>query len=116
LQNIDPLFIIEPVIVIGFSVGIVFYWYQTRGFSRDVLGFSLLAYGGAITAKVLFQYLTAPNFLSISQGSVWLLGLYLGLQTVIFEVAGAFLVARFAIPRRKMKRNDAVAYGLGLAL
>jgi hypothetical protein len=103
------------VIVIGFSVGPVFYWYRTRGFSRAVLGFSLLAYGGAIAVKVLFQYVTAPNFLSISQGSVWLLGLYLGLQTVIFEVAGAFLVARFAISRRKMKRNDAVTYGLGLA-
>ena len=38
-----------------------------------------------------------------------------GLQTVVFEVAGAFLVARFAISRGEMKRNDAVAYGLGLA-
>jgi uncharacterized membrane protein YhfC len=43
------------------------------------------------------------------------LGLYLGLQTVVFEVGGAFLVARFAILRRKMKRREAVAYGLGLA-
>ena len=115
MQNIDPLFIIEPVIVIGFSVGTVLYWNRKHGFSRAVLGLSLLAYGGAIGLKVLFQYLTAPAFLTASQSSVWLLGLYLGLQTVIFEVAGAFLVARFAISRGKMKRNDAVAYGLGLA-
>ena len=115
MQNIDPLFIIEPVIVIGLSVGTVLYWYLKHGFSRTALGFSLLAYGGAIGLKVLFQYLTAPAFLTASQSSVWLLGLYLGLQTVIFEVAGAFLVARFAISRGKMKRNDAVAYGLGLA-
>ncbi|MGA3108489.1 MAG: YhfC family glutamic-type intramembrane protease [Candidatus Bathyarchaeia archaeon] len=115
MQNIDPLFIIEPVIVIGFSVGTVLYWYRKHGFSRAVLGFSLLAYGGAIGLKVLFQYLTAPAFLAASQASVWWLGLYIGLQTVVFEVGGAFLVARFAISRGKMKQSDAVAYGLGLA-
>lgn len=115
MQNIDPLFVIEPVVVIGFSVGTVFYWYSKHGFSRAVIGFSLLAYGGAIGLKVLFQYLTAPAFLTASQSSVWWLGLYLGLQTVVFEVTGAFLVARFAFSRGKIKRNDAVAYGLGLA-
>jgi hypothetical protein len=115
LQNIDPLFIIEPLIVIGFSAGAVLYWYRKNGFSRAVLGFSLLAFGGAIGLKVLFQYLTAPVFLGAAQGSVWWLGLYLSLQTVVFEVGGAFLVARFAILRRKMKRREAVAYGLGLA-
>ena len=115
MQNIDPLFIIEPVIVIGLSVGTVLYWYRKHGFSRAVLGFSLLAYGGAIGLKVLFQYLTAPAFLTASQSSVWWLGLYLGLQTVVFEVAGAFLVARFAFSTGKIKQNDAVAYGLGLA-
>jgi len=115
LQNIDALFIIEPVIVIGLSVGTVLYWYRKHGFSKAALGFSLFAYGGAIGLKAFFQYLTAPVFLTASQSSVWLLGLYLGLQTVVFEVAGAFLVARFAISRGNMKRNDAVAYGLGLA-
>lgn len=115
MQNIDPLFIIEPVIVIGFSVGTVLYWYRKHGFSRAVLGFSLLAYGGAIGLKVLFQYLTAPAFFAATQASVWWLGFYFGLQTVVFEVAGGFLVARFAISRRKMKGRDAVAYGLGLA-
>lgn len=115
MQNIDPLFIIEPVIIIGFSVSTVLYWYRKHGFSRAVLGFSLLAYGGAIGLKVLFQYLTAPAFLAASRASVWWLGLYIGLQTVIFEVGGAFLVARFAISRRKMRQSDAVAYGLGLA-
>jgi YhfC intramembrane metalloprotease len=115
LHNIDPLFVIEPVIVIGFSVGTLLYWYRKHGFGRAVLVFSLLAYGGAIGLKVLFQYLTAPAFFAAAQGSVWWLGLYLGLQTVVFEVAGAFLVVRFAISRGKMKRRDAIAYGLGIA-
>jgi hypothetical protein len=115
MQNIDPIFIIQPVIVIGFSVGIVLYWHWKERFTRYVLGFSLLAYGGAITAKVAFQYITAPSFLFVSQGSLWLLGLYLGLQTMIFEVGGAYLVARFAVSRHRMKKNDGVGYGLGLA-
>jgi uncharacterized membrane protein YhfC len=115
MQNIDSIFIIEPAVVIGFSVATVLYWRSRHGFPRFVLGLSLLAYGGAIAAKAAFQYVTAPSFLAISQRSIWLLGLYLGLQTVIFEVGGAFLVARFAIARRMMKKGDGVAYGLGLA-
>ena len=65
--------------------------------------------------KFVFQYLTAPTILALSQGSLRLLGLYLGLQTVFFEVGGAFLVARFAVSRHWMRKNDSVGYGLGLA-
>ena len=115
MQNVDPAFMVEPIVVIAFSVGTVLYWRWKRGFTRYVLGFSMLAYGGAIAAKVAFQYGTVPSFLSISQGSLWLLGLYFGLQTVFFEVGGAFMVARFAVSRRMMKKSDGVAYGLGLA-
>jgi hypothetical protein len=115
MRNLDPIFILQPIIVVGFSTGTLLYWNWKRGVSKYVLGFSLLAFGGAITAKAVFQYLTAPRFLSTTQGSIWLLGLYLGLQTMIFEVGGAFLVARFAVSRHKMKRKDGVGYGLGLA-
>ena len=115
MQNIDPVIFLEPIIVIGFSVGTLLYWHWKEGITKYVLGFSLLAYGGAIAAKVAFQYLSAPAFLSISQGSLWLLGLYLGLQTVAFEVVGAFLVARFAVRRHKLRKRDGVGYGLGLA-
>jgi hypothetical protein len=115
LENIDPVYILQPIVVIAFSTGTLLYWRWKEGFARAVFGFSLLAYGGAIAAKVAFQYATAPGFLSFSQGSLWMLGLYLGLQTVIFEVGGAFLVARYATSRKKMKKSDGVAYGLGLA-
>lgn len=115
MENIDSLFILEPLIVIGFSVGTVLYWYLKQGFSRFVLGFSLLAYGGAIAAKVVFQYVTGPWFLSTFRGVLWLVGLYLGLQTVIFEVGGAFEVAKLALSRGMMAESDAVGYGLGLA-
>jgi uncharacterized membrane protein YhfC len=115
LENIDPIYLLQPVVLIAFSIGTLLYWRWREGFTRWVLAFSLLAYGGAIAAKVSFQYATIPGFLSISHGSLWMLGLYFGLQTMIFEVGGAFLVARFALSRQKMKEGDGVAYGLGLA-
>ena len=114
-QNIDPTFMLEPIIVIAISVGTILYWHWKEGLSKYVLGFSLITYGGAIAAKLAFQYLTAPSFLSTSQGSLWSLGLYVGLQTSIFEVGGAFLVAHFAVSRHRMKKKDGVGYGLGLA-
>ena len=77
--------------------------------------FSLLAYAGAIAAKVVLQTLSASAFLARFQGDLVILGLYLGLQTVFFEVGGAYLVARFAVSRGKLDTRDAEAYGLGLA-
>jgi hypothetical protein len=115
MENIDPIYIIQPIILIAFSVGTLLYWRRRGSFTRAVLVFSLIAYAGALAAKIAFQYLTAPGFLSIAQGSLWMLGLYFGLQTMIFEVGGAFLVARFALSRQKIQKNDGVAYGLGLA-
>jgi len=115
MQNIDLIYALEPIIVIGFSVGALLYGRWKRRVTKYAVSFSLLAYGGAIAAKAAFQYVTAPSFLSISQGSLWLLGFYLGLQTVAFEVGGAFLVARFAVSRHRMRRRDGVGYGLGLA-
>jgi hypothetical protein len=116
MQNIDPLFILEPIVVIGFSLALVLYWHRKHSISRAVLAFSLLAYGGAIAVKLLFQYVTAPFLLPRFSGSDWLLGLYLGLQTVVFEVGGAFLVSRFAVSKGKMRGSDAEGYGLSLAL
>ena len=82
MQNIDPLFILQPVIVIAFSLAVVLYWHRKHPISLAVLGFSLLAYGGAIAAKALFQYATVP--LLPRSSNDWVLGLYLGLQTVVF--------------------------------
>jgi hypothetical protein len=115
MQNIDPLFIVEPIVVIGFSLALVLYWNRKHPIGWMVLAFSLLAYGGAIAAKFLFQYVTVPILLP-NTSSDWILGLYLGLQTVVFEIGGAFLVARFAVSRQKMHGKDAEAYGLSLAL
>ena len=116
MQNIDPLFFLEPIIMIGFSVALVLFWHHRRGVTRSVLLFSLLAYAGAIVVKVVFQYATAPPFEASFPGNPLALGLYLGLQTVIFEVGGAFLAASYAVSKHKFSVKDAESYGLSLAL
>jgi hypothetical protein len=75
-----------------------------------------LAYAAAIAAKVVLQTLTSSAFLARFQGDLVILGLYLGLQTVVFEVGGAYLVATYSVSRGKFSKRDAEAYGLGLAL
>jgi hypothetical protein len=115
VQNIDPLFILQPIIVIAFSVALVIYWYRKHPFGLAVLGFSFLAYAGAIAVKLIFQYVTVPLVLPLSAPE-WVLGVYLGLQTVVFEVGGAFLVAKYAVSKRMMGGGDGEAYGLSLAM
>ena len=48
-------------------------------------------------------------------GDPSILGAYFGLQTVIFEIGGAYLVAVLAISRGKLNVKDSAAYGIGLA-
>jgi hypothetical protein len=116
MQNIDPLNFLQPVVTILFSFALVIYWRYKHTFSKFVLIYSLLAYAGAIASKVVLQTLTASAFLATFQGHLVILGLYLGLQTVAFEVGGAYLVATFAVSRGTLNTRDAEAYGLGLAL
>jgi len=115
LQNISLLNFLQPAVTILFSFGLVIYW-SKHTFSRYVLIYSLLAYAGAIAAKVVLQTFTASAFSAMFQGDLVILGLYFGLQTVFFEVGGAFLVAKYSVSRGKMNKRDAEAYGLGLAL
>jgi hypothetical protein len=104
-------------VVIAFSFGLVVYWHRRRRLTVFVLLFSLVAYFGAIFAKAVLQYLTyGPPFFPASGGNSYELGAYFGLQTVFFEVGGAYLVARYAASRGMLKANDAEGYGISLAL
>jgi hypothetical protein len=80
-----------------------------------VLVYSLLAYAGAIALKYLVQIPTASLVFGTFSEASLASALYLGLQTVVFEVGGAFLVARYAFSRGKFEARDAEAYGIGLA-
>lgn len=116
MQNIDPLYFLQPIITIAFSVGIVVYWHYRRRFTRGALLYSFLAYAGGIAIKIIFQYVTYPPFLARFGDNASAIGIYFGLQTMAFEVGGAFLVAAWTISRRKLSVKDAEGYGLGLAL
>ncbi len=115
MQNIDPLYFLQPILSIALPLGLVIYWHYERTFTRRVLFYSFIAYAGAIGIKVIFQYATYASFRVRFGENPLALGTYFGLQTIVFEVGLAFLIAMWAISRRKLHPRDAEGYGLGLA-
>ena len=113
MQNIDVLYFLQPIVTISFSAGLVVYWHLRRKFTGVTFLCSLIAYGGAIACKVMFQAITFNALMAGFRGDLSILGVYFGTQTVIFEVGGAYLVASLGVSRGKLE--DAEAYGLGLA-
>jgi hypothetical protein len=115
VQNIDVLYILQPIIVIVIASLLMLYWYSKRRFHATVFLYSLIAYGVAIALKYAVQIPTVDAVTSyFGEHSVGLGGYY-GLQTVFFEVGLAFLVAWFAVRRGALEKKDAEAYGSGLA-
>lgn len=114
MQNIDALYFLQPIVTIAFSTGLVIYWNRKRSFTRATLVLSLLAYAGAIVVKIILQTLTYSGFVSRVGNNPVALGAYFGLQTVFFEVGGAYLVAVWAVSRGRLNPRDAESYGLGL--
>ena len=115
MQNIDVLYFLQPLVTIAFSVGVLVYWHFKRRFTGVVLLSSLIAYGGAIACKVILQAVTLNSLMAGFHGDLSILGAYFGIQTVVFEVGGAYLVAILAVSRDKLKAKDSEAYGIGLA-
>ncbi len=112
MQNINPLFILQPIIVIAVSAALMVYWYKKRRFHANVWLFSLIAYGGAIGLKYAVQI---PTFALVKDAGAAVLGVYYGVQTMFFEVGLAYVVAYFAAKRSNLDKRDAEAYGSGLA-
>jgi hypothetical protein len=119
MQNIDPVFFLQPIIVISFSVGLLVYWRFKRPVTKWVLVYSFVAYFGAIALKYAIQIPTIGSLVAAIGTGVradFELGLYYGIQTCVLEVGGAYLVARYAFHRNRLTTKDAEAYGLSLAL
>jgi len=115
MQNINPIFILQPVIVIVICIVLLLYWYRRRRFHWMALAYSLVAYTVAIALKYAVQIPTINAVEGyFGQASVGL-GVYYGLQTVVFEVGLAYLVAFYIINHSLLERKDAEAYGSGLA-
>jgi len=115
LENINPLFILQPLIIILFSVALIVFWKLRRSFRWMVLLYALVAYAGAIIFKNIVQLLSASTVIDSFGIHSAAFGFYLGLQTVVFEVGGAFVVAWFFASRGKLFAKDSEAYGLSLA-
>lgn len=110
MQNIDPIFILQPVIVIIIASALLFYWRSRGRFNPMVLVYSLVAYAVAIALKVVVQSLP----INVALNNVGF-GVYYGLQTAVFEVGLAYLVVWYAVSHGKLERKDAETYGAGLA-
>jgi uncharacterized membrane protein YhfC len=115
MQNINLIYFLSPIIMIAFSVGLIAYWKIKKRFTIWTLLLSFAAYAGAIALKYAVQYFTAQPFYDAVGGNLAAIGIYIGLQTVIFEIGGAYLAAKIAFSHNKIKANDAEGYGLGLA-
>jgi hypothetical protein len=115
LQDIDPVVLLEPVVYILISAGLVVYWRLRRRFAVIVLIFAFIAYAGAIALKVIVKTFTLGAVTSAFGSVSWETGLYYGVQTSVFEVGLAYLVARYAVSRKQMGAADAGAYGISLA-
>ncbi|MDA4112555.1 MAG: YhfC family intramembrane metalloprotease [Thaumarchaeota archaeon] len=115
MQNIDPVLLVQPVIFIAISAGLIVYWRLRRRFAAIVLLFSFVAYAGAIALKELVQVYTYGDVTAVFGSVSWQTGLYLGAQTSVFEVGLAYLVARYAVSGRAMEGADGEAYGISLA-
>jgi hypothetical protein len=115
MQNINLLYFLSPIIMIAFSVGLIAYWRIKKRFTVWTLLLSLAAFAGAIALKQVVQYFTLQPFAEAVGGNLAALGIYIGLQTMVFEVGGAYLVAKIAFSHNKIRADDAEGYGLGLA-
>ena len=115
MQNIDLLFIIQPVIVIFICSMLLLYWYRKRRFHLMVLVYSLVAYAVAIGLKYAVQIPTINLVIDYFGPHSVGLGVYYGLQTVFFEVGLAFLVAWYSVKHGNLAKKDAEGYGSGLA-
>ena len=113
MQNINPIFILQPLIVIIFSSALMLYWYKKRRFHSMIWLYTLIAYGVAIALKYVIQ-IPSIGFVN-GLDNPYILGMYYGLQTVFFEVGLAYVIAYLAAKRGSLERKDAEAYGSGLA-
>ena len=115
LQNIDPVFMLQPAVVIVVCTLLLVYWHRRHGFDVTVLAYSFVAYAVAIGLKYAVQLPTIDAVTNyFGQQSVGL-GIYYGAQTMFFEVGMAYLVASYGVRKGKLGKKEAEGYGAGLA-
>lgn len=113
--NIDLIYIISPLIVTLISLVVLLYFVKKKRLPFIVLAYSFVAYFGAIALKEIVQIPTYAYLAAHYGASPAILGLYFGIQTVVFEIGLAYLVACVAVSRKSLRMEHAEGYGAGLA-
>jgi len=113
--QIDPILFLQPVAALAISLGILFSVLRNRGSRGTILILSLLAYFLAIALKVVVQLVSYDTVVSTFGYSSLGTALYLGLQTVLFEVGFGYLFACYGVRRKGLTTGDAVSYGASLS-
>jgi len=113
--NINLIYIISPLIVTLISLGVLLYFRKKKRLPLIVLAYAFVAYFGAIALKEIVQIPTYAYILAHYGTSPAVLGLYFGIQTVVFEIGLAYLVACFAVSRKSLRLEHAEGYGASLA-
>jgi uncharacterized membrane protein YhfC len=114
MENIDILYLIQPLIVVLIAfVPLAYFWFKKRTFTSWVFLYSFLAFFIAIAVKVVFQLTTIS--LVESTNSLFVLGVFYGLQTALLEVGLAYVFASYGVKKSNIDIKNAAAYGTGLA-
>lgn len=87
--------------------------YRRKGLTAAVFFLAALSYFSAIAAKSILQYFTFPLMENLFGYTSIPTALYLGAQTAVFEIFGAYLVARHW--KVHIRQKNAEVYGLSLA-
>jgi hypothetical protein len=96
MQNINLLFVLQPLAVTALSVGLILYWRLKRRFKWIILLYAAIAYALAIAFKYVLQFFTASAVVSTFGAQSIPVGVYYGMQTMLFEVGIAYVVAWYA--------------------
>ena len=114
-MEIDSLYFLQPILSLGVTGAVCIYWWRKHGFRGSVLLLAFGAYWLAIVLKVVVQVASASRIAEAVGSNSLAFGLYLGIQTVVFEVGLAYLFAAYGVRKFGLAKRDGVPYGLGLA-
>ena len=115
MNDFDPVVFLSPVLAIIASTLLLLIIRKKSHLRAVVIVFALISYAAAIALKEIVQYFSL-FFIYNHFGKISILtGLYFGLQTSIFEVFGAYLIALLVARSGLISEKDADAYGGSLA-
>ena len=113
MQNIDLIYVAQPLIIMVIMFLMILYYWRKSQFTKWVVLYSALAFFLAILVKEVIQTFTSSAVKATN--NLFLLGSYYGLQTVFLEVGFAYLFARYAVSKKHFEVQQASSYGTGLA-